>query len=85
MKHLLPDEVTKRVKQGFSAPDETWFRRDSKQFLIDKLLDSKNPLFDFLDYETVKALTMQHFTGSRNRRLLMWSFLNVSYWLKQNI
>ena len=33
MSKFVPAEVTERVKQGFSAPDATWFRGDSVEYL----------------------------------------------------
>ena len=37
MRHLVPSKVIKRVKQGFSSPDESWFRGPNLEY-INKLL-----------------------------------------------
>ena len=37
MKNILPKDVINRKKQGFSAPDETWFRSESLVFLKESI------------------------------------------------
>lgn len=86
MKKYLPDEIYTGVKQGFSAPDASWFKKDSK-YLIDNLLNNNNALiWNILNLSEIKNLVNDHFNDKANRRLLIWSLLNfnqlLEYWFK---
>jgi asparagine synthase (glutamine-hydrolysing) len=83
LSRLLPEEVTGRIKKGFSAPDASWFRGESIDFVRETLCHKAAPIYDFMDYETVKILLDEHLSGRANRRLLIWSLLNVNQWCRQ--
>ncbi|MBF0300311.1 MAG: asparagine synthase (glutamine-hydrolyzing) [Oligoflexia bacterium] len=42
MKSLLPTHIIQRKKQGFSSPDESWFRGENIEYVKDTLLLSNN-------------------------------------------
>jgi asparagine synthase (glutamine-hydrolysing) len=77
MSRLLPDEIVEREKQGFSAPDASWFSGESIDFVRDRLMTPKAKIYDFLDYKAVNGLLDEHLSGKQNRRLLIWSLLNL--------
>jgi asparagine synthase (glutamine-hydrolysing) len=81
-KGLLPERITGAIKQGFSAPDATWFKGDSIEFVRASLLNSASPVYEFLDRTAVRALLDEHLHGNVNRRLLIWSLLSFDQWLK---
>jgi asparagine synthase (glutamine-hydrolysing) len=81
MQRHLPQDVVKAVKQGFSAPDASWFKGDSIEFVRRTLLDKKARMYGFLDQASVQAMIQEHLTGMQNRRLLIWSLLNFEQWL----
>jgi asparagine synthase (glutamine-hydrolysing) len=83
MKSLLPQKVTGAVKQGFSAPDASWFRGESIDYVRDALFDRNAPIYDFLDYKAVIGMVQQHLSGEMNRRLLIWSLLYLNEWCHQ--
>ncbi len=82
MQRYIPKKVTSAVKQGFSAPDASWFKGDSIDFVKRTLFNRRARIYDYLDRDEVAALVQQHLNGEQNRRLLIWSFLNVEEWLK---
>jgi asparagine synthase (glutamine-hydrolysing) len=82
MSRYIPAEITKAQKQGFSSPDASWFKGDSIEFVRHTLLNDRSPLFELLDFNSVKSLVDQHLNGEKNRRLLVWSLLNVDFLLK---
>lgn len=70
-------------KQGFSAPDSTWFKNDDHG-LVKRLFGKRNSfLWEILDYETAKSLVEEHFAGVKNRRLLIWSLLTLESTFRQ--
>ena len=73
-------ETVAREKQGFSAPDASWFRGESMNYVRDRLLDRTAHIYDWMDYDTVAGLIHEHLAGQRNRRLLIWSLLYVEEW-----
>jgi len=82
MRRYIPEEVTNAAKQGFSAPDASWFKGDSIEFVRRTLLDEHARIYSILDREAVEPLIQEHLNGIQNRRLLIWSLLNVEEWLK---
>ena len=82
MQRYIPQEITQAMKQGFSAPDATWFKGESMNYVRQKLLTKTARLYDYLDRDTVNALVLEHLNGKQNRRLLVWSLLNFEAWLK---
>ena len=46
-----------------------------------RLLNPKARIYDVLDRETVQGLIGDHLEGRENRRLLIWSLLNLEqFW-----
>lgn len=83
MKNLIPPDITKAEKQGFSSPDASWFKGDSIEFVKKRLFSERPAIYNFLDEGSVHDLLNQHLDGSKNRRLLIWSLLNFDEWLTQ--
>jgi asparagine synthase (glutamine-hydrolysing) len=84
MKLHIPEAVTQAEKQGFSAPDASWFKGDSIDFVKRTLLKGNAQIFEFLDQSIVENLVREHLSGTENRRLLIWSLLNVEQWLNDS-
>lgn len=76
MSKYVPYEISNSVKQGFSAPDSSWFRGESIDFVKKILLNPKARIYEFLDKKVIQDLLYDHLSGKKNRRLLIWSLLN---------
>lgn len=85
MARHVPREVTEREKQGFSAPDASWFKGESIDYVRRMLFEGEARIFDYLDRAAVRALVEEHLSGRANRRLLVWSLLNVEWWLRGDL
>jgi asparagine synthase (glutamine-hydrolysing) len=83
MQRYVPVDVTEREKQGFSAPDASWFRGDSIEYVRRTLLDADARIYAYLDRGSVRSLINEHLEGRTNRRLLIWSLLSVEEWCRQ--
>lgn len=81
MKNYIPNDITNAQKQGFSSPDSSWFKRESLNFVKNKLFGSNTMLYDYMDRNVVESLVNEHFKGKKNRRLFIWSLLNVNEYL----
>jgi len=82
MRQYIPSEIVDAEKQGFSSPDASWFKGESIEFVKRKLLNGHANIYNVLDRGTLEKLVNQHLSGERNRRLLVWSLLNVETWLE---
>jgi asparagine synthase (glutamine-hydrolysing) len=81
MRRHVPAEVTQAEKQGFSAPDASWFKGESIEFVRRTLLSGNARIYGLLDRRPVQSLIQEHLSGVQNRRLLIWSLLSIEQWL----
>jgi len=77
MKRHIPSQVADREKQGFSAPDASWFKGDSIDYVKRRLLNGHARIYEYLDRKVVRGLIEDHLEARQNRRLLIWSLLNL--------
>ena len=82
MERHVPTDVTAREKQGFAAPDASWFRGESIEYVRRRLLDDDARIYRYLDRGAVEALVADHLGGKANRRLLIWSLLSLEQWCR---
>lgn len=82
MNKILPKDVTKAVKQGFSAPDASWFRGESIDYVKNIVYDDRSKIYDYLDKKTVRTIVDAHMKGRTNKRLFIWSILNFEEWCR---
>jgi asparagine synthase (glutamine-hydrolysing) len=81
----VPAEVSERKKQGFSAPDASWFKGESIEYVRRRIFAPRARLYDYLDRDTIHRLVHEHLDGRENRRLLIWSLLSFEQWLERFI
>lgn len=82
MQRHIPQEVVEREKQGFSGPDASWFKGQSIDFVREVLFDDQAEIYRYLDPKPLRDLVKDHLDGRENRRLLVWSLINVEYALR---
>ena len=80
MARHIPPGIADREKQGFSAPDASWFKGESIDYVRRRLINDRARIYDFMDQRAVKRLVDDHLQGRVNRRLLIWSLLNLEQW-----
>jgi asparagine synthase (glutamine-hydrolysing) len=85
MSRHIPNEVTQAEKQGFSAPDSSWFKGDSIEFVKRILMNDNAHIYELMDQSVVEGLLNEHLSGKENKRLLIWSLLNIEQYLKDTI
>ncbi|MGH9905848.1 MAG: asparagine synthetase B family protein, partial [Pyrinomonadaceae bacterium] len=81
MKKYIPEAVAGKEKQGFSAPDASWFKGESIEYVRRTLYNGQARIYEFLDRKAIQSLVNDHLDARQNRRLLIWSLLNVEQWL----
>lgn len=82
MHSFLPEKILNRKKQGFSAPDESWYRGENAAYIRELLLNSKTISSDFINQDYMKHIIHEHIDKRINHRLLIWSFMNFEWWCR---
>jgi asparagine synthase (glutamine-hydrolysing) len=82
MAPLLPSSITGRHKTGFSAPDASWFRGESIDYINRLLRDPHAEIYHFLSRSSVERTLDEHCSGRVNHRLLIWSLLSFEWWCR---
>ena len=82
MAELIPENIVNRKKQGFSAPDESWYRGENAQYVKEFLLSGKLACSEFINRDYIKKIVDEHINHRINHRLLIWSFLNFEMWCR---
>jgi asparagine synthase (glutamine-hydrolysing) len=83
MSRIIPAEVAVRAKQGFSAPDASWFRGESIDYVTRFLGSADAKLYEYLEPDYVANTLSEHVSGKSNHRLLIWSLLSFEWWLRR--
>ena len=83
MSKVIPPDVAARAKQGFSAPDASWFRGESVDYVVGLLTDKRARLNEVIQPACVRTILDQHRSGAHNHRLLIWSLLSFEWWLRE--
>ncbi len=79
---FVPESYKSGKKQGFSAPDASWFKGESIEYIKSLLMNKRARIYEYMQYDTVQNLMNEHFEGKTNRRLLIWSLLSFETWLR---
>jgi asparagine synthase (glutamine-hydrolysing) len=82
IRRLVPESTAGRVKQGFSAPDASWFRGESINYVQRLLLDPRARIYEFVNPDYVQQILQEHTGGRTNHRLFIWSLLSFEWWLR---
>ncbi|MAI88813.1 MAG: asparagine synthase (glutamine-hydrolyzing) [Candidatus Marinimicrobia bacterium] len=82
MAQYVPKSISEGIKQGFSSPDASWFKGESIDYVRNKIINKKSPIYNYLDFDSVSKLVNVHLNGHENRRLLIWSLLNINQYFK---
>lgn len=79
---FLPEQIINRKKQGFSAPDESWYRGENADYVKELLLNKKTVSSEFINPRYVEKIIDEHINKRINHRLLIWSFMNFEWWCR---
>lgn len=82
MMDFVPLSIINRKKQGFSAPDESWYRGENAAYVKELLLNKKAVSAEFIQPEYIKRIIIEHVDQRINHRLLIWSLMNFEWWCR---
>ena len=82
MEDILPTAIIQRKKQGFSAPDENWYRGENADYVKKLLASNKTLSSEFIQPDYVRRTLDEHFQHKANHRLRIWSFMCFEWWCR---
>jgi asparagine synthase (glutamine-hydrolysing) len=80
MEGLIPPEILTRNKQGFSPPDESWYKGPTMEYIRSILFSDQARARPYFNMERVASVLEEHIAGKVNHRLLIWSLLCFEWW-----
>jgi asparagine synthase (glutamine-hydrolysing) len=80
MEGLLPEEILQKKKQGFSTPDDSWYRGGAPGYIRDIILSPRALERGYFRAEYIEKMLDEHVEGRKNHRLLIWSLLSFEWW-----
>lgn len=75
MRKYAPEQLGSAKKQGFSAPDASWFKGESIDYVKAIVWDNSSPIYKYLDKNAVRSIVNEHISDLKNRRLFIWSMI----------
>lgn len=82
MMGFIPERIVNRDKQGFSAPDESWYRGENARYIKELLLDKETASSQFIQRSYVERIIEEHCEKRINHRLILWSLMNFEWWCR---
>lgn len=82
MSDILPEKIINRKKQGFSAPDESWYRGENAGYVKELLLGRNVACHEFISPAYIEKIIYEHCELRINHRLLIWSFMSFEWWCR---
>jgi asparagine synthase (glutamine-hydrolysing) len=77
---VLPAEIWKRGKQGFSVPLESWFRGRLTDYAREVLLDSRTVSRGYLNRSALENILNEHQTGRAAHGRLIFGLITFELW-----
>lgn len=82
MQEIIPERIINRKKQGFSAPDESWYRGENADYVKELLLGEDIACHEFIQPNYIKKIIHEHCELRINHRLVIWSLMNFEWWCR---
>jgi asparagine synthase (glutamine-hydrolysing) len=83
MKSVIPPEVMRQRKAGFTAPIDMWLANDLKVFLRDILSHDRLKRHGVFNPLTVDKMLHEQSTGVRDWTYPIWQVLTLELWMEQ--
>ncbi len=81
-KHILPQEILTRRKQGFMIPLPYWVAGELRQLIHEKLSKTQLGKHGLVNYKFVEEILNAHYSRKSNFADLIWALLIFQMWLE---
>jgi asparagine synthase (glutamine-hydrolysing) len=82
---LLPAEILRRRKKGFTPPIARWIQEDLREMVLDLLTDTRARQRGYFLPDRVQQILDEHFRCIRNRHYQIWNLLMLELWHRQHV
>ncbi len=79
MRGLLPDETLHRRKQGFTPPDQSWYK-GSIDYIRELILSKRALERGYFEPSYLRKILDDHLNDRCNNRFLIWSLMCFEWW-----
>lgn len=76
---ILPEEILRRPKMGFTPPIASWFRDELKDYLKGSISKKAIEPIGLFDYSFIEIMIKRHMDGV-DYSLPLWGILTLSFW-----
>lgn len=80
MAELLPPQIIKRGKEGFSIPIKNWLKQELRPLMLDVLSPARLQRDGFFDAAYVQRLVDEHLRGVENHSHRLWALTVFGIW-----
>jgi len=80
MRDLLPDETLVRRKQGFTPPDQTWYKQHNLAYIESLILGPRALARGYFQPAALRRIIDDHLQDRCNNRFLLWSLMCFEWW-----
>ena len=80
VKHLVPDLVLEKPKQGFSIPMKHWLKTSLKPMMLDLLSKDSLHQHGYFDHQVVSKWMQEHLAGRANHSHRLWALMVFELW-----
>jgi asparagine synthase (glutamine-hydrolysing) len=80
VRHLLPDGITDRPKEGFVLPIFDWMVEKLKEYSFDVLSEKRLKAHHFFDVDIVNALLADYYAGQTANAAKVWNLMMFQVW-----
>lgn len=80
MENILPHEIIVNRKQGFSAPEQSWYMKQLVEYIENTILCDRSLDRGYFQRPYIEKILGEHISGRANHRLLIWSLLSFEWW-----
>lgn len=82
MREILPTSISEKKKQGFSAPEGSWYQDKNLEYVKDILLCPRTIDRGYFQESYIQKIIKDHSEGVENHRLIIWSLLSFEWWCR---
>lgn len=78
---MLPDQILKKRKQGFTPPDLTWYRNELHGWIRSMLLGHRTQCHEWIRPAAIERVLQRHLAGE-DMRFQIWNLLFFEGWCR---
>jgi asparagine synthase (glutamine-hydrolysing) len=80
MRGLLPEGTLARRKQGFTPPDQSWYKRNGSNHIRKLIMGPRALERGYFQPAYLEKILDDHLNDRRNNRFLIWSLMCFEWW-----